>query len=112
MPVYLRPWSTDDAAALLTARWSSPDLDTQFSGVDLVNEAQAAHYVDTFLAFDDRRKNWAVIEDGVAVGNIGLSAIEMRHETAWKVSASTSAARVRGSEPGLSSTTVCLVSPG
>ncbi|MBT2504222.1 GNAT family N-acetyltransferase [Curtobacterium sp. ISL-83] len=69
--------------ALLTARWSSTDLDTQFSGVDLMNEAQAADYIDTFLAFDDRRKNWAVIEDGVAVGNVGLSAIEMRHGTAW-----------------------------
>lgn len=83
MPVSLRPWSTDDAAALLAARWSSTDLNTQFAGTDFSNEAQAAEYIDMFLPFGDRVKNWAVIEDGVAVGNVGVSAIEMRHETAW-----------------------------
>jgi RimJ/RimL family protein N-acetyltransferase len=28
-------------------------------------------------------RNWAVVEDNVAVGNVGASAIEFRHETSW-----------------------------
>lgn len=35
------------------------------------------------LRFDEHGKNWAVVEDGVAVGNVGASAIEFRHQTAW-----------------------------
>lgn len=83
MPVFLRPWLLRDAPALLAARWSSPDLNTQFTGADLSDEAQATDYIGNFLRFSDSAKNWAVVEDGVAVGNVGLSAIETRHQTAW-----------------------------
>ncbi|PYY64477.1 N-acetyltransferase [Curtobacterium sp. MCPF17_003] len=96
MPVFLRPWSRSDAPALLSARWSSPDLDTQFNGADLTHEAQATDYIGNFLPFSDSVKNWAVVEDGVAVGNVGLSAIEPRHQTAWAYYWLAGGARGRG----------------
>lgn len=83
MSVSLRPWLPSDAPALFTARWSSPDLDTQFAGAEIVDHAQAAEYIARSLPLGDSAKNWAIIEDGVAVGNVGLSAIETRHQTAW-----------------------------
>lgn len=83
MAVALRPWSVDDAPALLLARWTTPDLDTQFPDADLRDEAQAREHISRFLGFGDRAKNWAVVDDGVAVGNVGLTAIEFRHGTAW-----------------------------
>ncbi len=83
MPVLLRPWSPTDAPALLAARRSSPDLDTQFAGATLADQAGAADLIGASLRFTDSAKHWAVVEDGVAVGNVGLSAIEHRHQTAW-----------------------------
>lgn len=83
MVVVLRPWSLDDAAALLLASRSDPDLATQFPEVGLDDEEHARAHVTGALRFDDHARNWAIVEDGVAVGNVGLSAIEFRHGTAW-----------------------------
>ncbi|MBF4598977.1 GNAT family N-acetyltransferase [Curtobacterium sp. VKM Ac-2889] len=83
MVVVLRPWSLDDAAALLVASRSDPDLATQFPEVGLDDEEHARAHVTGALRFDDHARNWAIVEDGVAVGNVGLSAIEFRHGTAW-----------------------------
>jgi RimJ/RimL family protein N-acetyltransferase len=79
----LRPWARTDAAALVRARASARDLDSQFGDVDISDEAAAAGYIVSSLGFSDRAKNWAIVDDGVAVGNVGLSAIERRHDTAW-----------------------------
>ena len=83
MVVVLRPWSLDDAAALLVASQSDPDLATQFPEVGLNDEEHARAHITGALRFDDHARNWAIVEDGVAVGNVGLSAIEFRHGTAW-----------------------------
>lgn len=83
MTVSLRPWEPGDATALLVARRSAADLDRQFPGVDLGDEAAARAHIAANLSFDDRARNWAVVEDGTAVGNVGVSAIEFRHGTAW-----------------------------
>lgn len=83
MVVVLRPWSLDDAPALLVASRSDPDLATQFPEVGLDDEEHARAHVTGALRFDDHARNWAIVEDGVAVGNVGLSAIEFRHGTAW-----------------------------
>ncbi|WP_288468602.1 GNAT family N-acetyltransferase [uncultured Curtobacterium sp.] len=83
MTVQLRPWSPSDAPALLAARRSSPDLSRQFGGIEFADGTQAAAHIQTHLRFDESAVNWAVVEDGVAVGNVGLSAIERRHGTAW-----------------------------
>ncbi len=81
--VVLRPWNRRDAPALSQASQSAPDLSVQFGGADLSSRAAAEMFIDESLRFDGRVKNWAVVEDGVAIGNVGASAIEFRHETAW-----------------------------
>lgn len=83
MSVVLRPWNSGDASALSEASRSASDLATQFGGADLSTLAAAAAFIDQSLRFDEHAKNWAVVEDGVAIGNVGVSAIEFRHETAW-----------------------------
>jgi RimJ/RimL family protein N-acetyltransferase len=80
---FLRPWASDDAPALVRAALTTPDLGTQFGGADLSTRAAAAAYIERALPFDDRARNWAIVADGVAVGNVGASAIDFRHETAW-----------------------------
>lgn len=83
MSVLLRPWETGDASSLITAAQSAADLATQFGGIDLATRAAAEAFIDQSLRFDENAKNWAIVEDGVAVGNVGASSIELRHETAW-----------------------------
>lgn len=83
MTVLLRPWRPTDAPALVAARASAADLDTQFPDVDLSTTDQAAAHIASALPFGGRTKHWAIVDDGVAVGDIALSAIEWRHETAW-----------------------------
>lgn len=79
----LRPWRPSDADALRDACRSSPDLHTQFGDVRPDTLAGAHDVIEHALASGERSRNWAVVLDGVAVGNVGLSAIEWRHQTAW-----------------------------
>lgn len=83
MSVVLRPWISGDASALSEASQSASDLATQFGGADLSTLAAAEAFIDQSLRFDEHVKNWAVVEDDVAIGNVGASAIEFRHGTAW-----------------------------
>ncbi|GAA1850855.1 GNAT family N-acetyltransferase [Microbacterium koreense] len=83
MSVVLRPWTSGDASALSAAFRSAADLATQFGGTDLSTPAMAEAFIDRSLRFDESVKNWAVVEDDVAIGNVGVSVIEFRHETAW-----------------------------
>lgn len=83
MTVVLRPWSSRDAEALMLAAQESHDLSVQFGGADLSSVPSAEAFIESSLTFDERAKNWAVVENGVAVGNVGVSAIDVRHETAW-----------------------------
>lgn len=83
MSVVLRPWTIDDVPALIAAAQSAPDLATQFGGADLATRAAAEAFIEQSLRFDENVKNWAIVEDDVAVGNVGASSIEFRHETAW-----------------------------
>lgn len=83
MDVVLRPWRGGDASALIAAARSAPDLATQFGGAELSSRAAAEAFIEQSLRFDEQVKNWAVVEGGVAVGNVGASAIEFRHQTAW-----------------------------
>ncbi|MCT9821608.1 GNAT family N-acetyltransferase [Microbacterium sp. W1N] len=83
MSVLLRPWTARDAAALLSAARAAPDLGTQFGGAELTTEDAAASFIRSALGFDERARNWAIVEGDVAVGNIGVTAIDRRHDTAW-----------------------------
>ena len=78
MNVMLRPWTRSDARALVTAAASSPGLAPQFGGVAPNTLATAEAFIDESLRFTATAKNWAVVEDDIAVGNIGASAIEFR----------------------------------
>lgn len=81
--VILRPWADRDAIALMRAARDSPDLAPQFGGADLSTAEDAEAFIAESLRFDERSRNWAMDENGVAVGNVAVSAIEFRHETAW-----------------------------
>lgn len=96
----LRCWSADDAPALRDASTSSPDLATQLGGATLTSLDQAEQFITEQLVFTDSCRNWAIINDGVAIGNVGLAAIEWRHETAWAYYWLASSARRRGHAAG------------
>lgn len=100
MSVALRPWARGDASALLGAAQRASDLATQFGGADLSNLKAAETYIEQALRFDDYVKNWAIVDGDVAVGNVGASAIEFRHETAWMHYWLSPAARGKGYATG------------
>lgn len=79
----LRPWVAGDAPALLRAATSSADLAAQFGGTlpETLDDARRA--IAEGLRSDEQARNWAIIRGGEPVGNVGLSAIEFRHGTAW-----------------------------
>lgn len=96
--ILLRPWAASDAEALRAVFLTTPDLDTQFGGADLSTVAGAGAFIDAQLISGDTRRNWAIVDgrDDRPVGNVGLSAIERRHDTAWAFYWLASAARGRG----------------
>lgn len=94
--VALRPWASSDARALRMAYESSPDLSTQFGEAILSSDDESEKFIQKMLGFGDTARNWAIVEDGIAVGNVGLAAIERRHATAWAYYWVASSARGRG----------------
>ncbi|WP_307864759.1 GNAT family N-acetyltransferase [Allobranchiibius sp. CTAmp26] len=98
--VVLRPWMLSDAPALRAAWASNPDLSTQFGEAVLDTDLQAEEYLQSSLGFAESARNWAIVEDGVAVGNVGLAAIEWRHATAWAYYWVAASARGRGYATG------------
>lgn len=79
----LRPWTASDAGALRDAFLTTPDLVSQLGGADLSTIAAAEAHIAGPLAADDAHRVWAIVDDGVAVGSVGVSAIDHRHDTAW-----------------------------
>lgn len=96
MTVELRPWTMEDGPALWAAYRQSPDLKTQFGSTALATVEEARAYIEAQLPFAESRRNWAITIDGAAVGNVGLSAIDRRHGTAWTYYWLAAAARGRG----------------
>ncbi|WP_445443037.1 GNAT family N-acetyltransferase [Clavibacter sp. km1a] len=80
---HLRPWIASDADALRAAFLSTSDLVAQLGGADLATVAAADAHIAGPLASDDAHRIWAIVDDGVAVGSVGVSAIDRRHDTAW-----------------------------
>lgn len=83
MSVELRPWKPSDATALLRAYRANPDLAPQFGGIDLASGGAARAAIAHRLPFHETSRNWAIIENGALIGNVGLANIERRHGTAW-----------------------------
>jgi RimJ/RimL family protein N-acetyltransferase len=91
----LRPWLPSDASVLLTAS-ADPELSRQFGGRTFDDETAAAAFIATTYRFDEHARNWAVVDDGDLVGNVGVTAIEHTHGTAWISYWLTPQARGRG----------------
>ena len=84
MIVTLRPWTVDDAPALMAARTGDADLDKQFGGSGPVSLAEHAAFIVAEMCVDPSSQvSLAIDVDGRAVGNVGVGAIEMRHNTGW-----------------------------
>lgn len=92
----LRPWKREDAVALRAMDVSTPDLRNQIADADLSSVANAENFIEQTLASTEARKNWAIVDDGVAVGNAGAFNIEWRYATAWGYYWLGSSARGRG----------------
>jgi ribosomal-protein-alanine N-acetyltransferase len=83
MTIELRSWSETDAESLLRAA-TSEDLGSQFGPADLSTLAGCSAYIaDVLAATAGAAQNFAISIDGRAVGNVGISSIELRHETGW-----------------------------
>lgn len=91
----LRPWLPSDASVLLTAS-ADPELSRQFGGRTFDDETAAAAFIATTYRFHEHARNWAVVDDGDLVGNVGVTAIEHTHGTAWISYWLTPQARGRG----------------
>lgn len=79
----LRPWLSADAPIVLAAA-AEPEMDWQFTTP--VDSLAAAQDWITMLA--DRRAEdtayaFAVLHDGVPVGNVAVSNVDRRHLTGW-----------------------------
>lgn len=89
MPI-LRPWRPADASVLLAAS-ADPELARQLGGRTFDDESAAAAFIAITYRFDGHARNWAIVDDGdgdgdgdgVVVGNVGVTAIEHTHSTAW-----------------------------
>ncbi|WP_114559685.1 GNAT family N-acetyltransferase [Desertihabitans aurantiacus] len=80
MDVLLRPWRLEDAADLVAARASHPDLDRQLP--PLPDQVLARSWIrdrqrDEFGVF------LALVVDGRAVGQVAVSHLDRRHGTGW-----------------------------
>ena len=83
MTLELRLWSDADAESLLHAV-TSEDLKSQFGTTNLSTRARCSAYIAEVLAPPDASvHNFAISTDGRAVGNVGISNIELRHKTGW-----------------------------
>lgn len=79
--IVLRPWLPGDADALVAARAGSDDLATQFE--PLPDAAAARRFITSALPSEAGGRHWAVVLDGTAVGDVGLTAVDRRHDSAW-----------------------------
>jgi ribosomal-protein-alanine N-acetyltransferase len=96
MTITLRLWTPEDAPALLAAYEKNVDLHAQFGGADLSTLDLTRNFIREGLAFTESSRNWAITIDDLAVGNVGISAIERTHATAWAYYWLASAARGHG----------------
>ncbi|MBO0909497.1 GNAT family N-acetyltransferase [Arthrobacter sunyaminii] len=92
----LRPWRQSDGGALAAAYRASSDLDRRLDP-DAETPAGAERVVGEDLGWDSQTAcNLAIVADGTAVGNVGLSRIDPRHGTAWTYYWLAAPARGRG----------------
>jgi RimJ/RimL family protein N-acetyltransferase len=79
----LRPWTPEDAPIILAAS-SEPLMDRQFTS-QIDSLAAAEEWVALLAArrAEDTAYSFAVLHEGVPVGNVAVSSVERRHLTGW-----------------------------
>lgn len=83
MDSLLRPWRPEDAPIVLAAAGEA-EMDRQFtSAIDSLEAAQEWVALMAQRRVEDTAYAFAVLDDGVPVGNIAVSSVERRHLTGW-----------------------------
>ncbi|MDL5351287.1 GNAT family protein [Microbacterium sp. zg-YB36] len=83
MTTLMRAWTADDAPALVDAVTATPDLVTQLPVDRLGSPAAAGAFIAESLGSDATTRNWVIVAAGLPVGNVALTHIDARHNTAW-----------------------------
>jgi RimJ/RimL family protein N-acetyltransferase len=79
----LRPWTPDDAPVILAAAGEEM-MARQFTApVDSLAAAEEWIALLTARRDDDVAYSFAVLHEGVPVGNVAVSSVERRHLTGW-----------------------------
>ncbi|RAS66751.1 RimJ/RimL family protein N-acetyltransferase [Lentzea atacamensis] len=79
----LRPWQACDAPIILAAA-AEPGMDRQFTApVDSLAAAEEWIALCTARQVQGGAYAFAVLDDGVPVGNVTVSNVELRHLTGW-----------------------------
>ncbi|MDX8143098.1 GNAT family N-acetyltransferase [Lentzea sp. BCCO 10_0061] len=83
MDTLLRPWTPDDAPIILAAS-VEPMMDRQFTA-QIDSLAAAEEWIALLASHrtDDTAYAFAVLHEGVPVGNVAVSSVERRHLTGW-----------------------------
>lgn len=84
--ISLRCWYAADDDSLIDALRADPGLARQLGGLDPggpLGRGAVAAYITRHLIPADGRLQLAVALDEVAVGNVGVTGIERRHDTGW-----------------------------
>lgn len=83
MDTLLRPWTPDDAPIILAAS-AEPMMDRQFTA-QIDSLAAAEEWIALLASHrtDDTAYAFAVLHEGVPVGNVAVSSVERRHLTGW-----------------------------
>lgn len=83
MDTLLRPWTPDDAPIILAAAGEEM-MDRQFtSQIDSLAAAEEWIALLASHRTDDAAYAFAVLHEGVPVGNVAVSSVERRHLTGW-----------------------------
>ncbi|MGW6446607.1 GNAT family N-acetyltransferase [Lentzea sp. NPDC055074] len=83
MDTLLRPWTPDDAPVILAAAGEEM-MARQFTApIDSLAAAEDWIALLTARRDDDSAYSFAVLHEGVPVGNVAVSSVERRHLTGW-----------------------------
>ncbi|WP_229905024.1 GNAT family N-acetyltransferase [Lentzea cavernae] len=83
MDTLLRPWNLDDAPVVLAA--AGEDMMARQFTTPVGSLAEAQDWIALLAARrdEDTAYSFAVLHEGVPVGNVAVSSVERRHLTGW-----------------------------
>ncbi|MET9224846.1 GNAT family N-acetyltransferase [Lentzea sp. NPDC003310] len=83
METLLRPWTLDDAPVILAAAGEGMMARQFTTRIDSLDAAQEWIALLAGRREDDTAYSFAVLHEGVPVGNVAVSSVERRHLTGW-----------------------------